>query len=208
MRRTFQPSRHSVSYGDAVGVGGSKITPYQSGPWRYYEADDAGALLGAMGFDPTVRLSKSTGTYYNWDMILLARDRDRPAYAKFLLWATGSDIAPVVKNVSWDLAKSVEATKVWAEGMDPSLPYAHYNLRNAVSGRSRPGTAADSNPSSDSGSGSGSGGGSSLISDDSALQGGSGGGSSFPWLPVIGGSVLVLGLGVGGYIFYKRRKTA
>ena len=203
MRRTFQPSRHSArAYGDSAG--GSNITPYSTGPWRYYEGEQAGELLAAMGFDPSVRMSKSTGTYFNWDMILLARDRDRPTFAKILLWSTGSDILPAIKNVSWDLAKSVDATKVWADGMDPSLPYAHYNLRNAVPGRIGRGSTSDSGG----GSSGGSGGGSSPISDDSALQGGSGGGSSFPWLPVIGGSVLVLGLGVGGYIFYKRRKAA
>lgn len=187
MRRTFQPSRHSASYGDSAG--GSNITPYSTGPWRYYEGEQAGALLAEMGFDPSVRLSKSTGTYVNWDMILLARDRDRPAFAKILLWSTGSDILPAIKNVSWDLAKRVDATKVWADGMDPSLPYAHYNLRNAVPGRIGRGSTGDSGG-------------------DSSGGGSGGGGSSFPWLPVIGGSVLVLGLGVGGYLYYKRRKTA
>jgi hypothetical protein len=188
MQRTFQPSRHSyVDYGDS-----GQVTHYRGSPiYRFYEKEAATALFRALGIDASQRLSKKDGVYRNWDIILLAQDKDNPKFARLLAWTTGPDISDKVSNkLPWKTVDSVKSTASWEkEEADYDLAQAHYNLRFDVGGRSN--VSGEPSPANT----------------DAGEDGDKGGGSSFPWLPVIGGSVLVLGLGVGGYLYYKSRKS-
>jgi len=211
VRRNFHPHRRvRRSYGD-----GSTGVVYKGSPnYRFYEKEQAEALLQALGVDTSQRQSKKDGTYRNWDMLLLARDKEDPAFARLLLWTTGPDIYSTLgkaKSIPWGVIQDIEPSREWAKGEANAfdLAKAYFDLRWNLKGR----TGAPATPSAGGGeetlpvktSGGGGGGGGSSYLPSEESSGDSGG--KFPWLPVVGGSVLVLGLGIGGYIFYKRRKT-
>lgn len=189
MQRTFQPSRHSyVDYGDS-----GQVTNYRgSRIYRFYEKEAATALFHALGIDASQRLSNKDGIYRNWDIILLAQDKDKPKFARLLAYSTSPDISNKVSNkLPWELVDTVKSTTSWENGdEDYDVAQAYYDLRFDIAGR----TNVSGEPSP--------------ANTDAGENGDKDGGSSFPGLLVIGGSVLVLGLGVGGYLYYKSSKAA
>ena len=184
MRRSFLPSRHSASYGET----GSTTRPKPPPAYYYlYEGEQAANLMRALGKEPSPGRSPVDKVYRNWDIILLSLHDERDKDIQLVRWDTTATLGGREYNVDRRTVQSVKHT-MWWEGSAGDAPFTYYESRLADPSRTgKPAARA-------------------VSASDEPSAAPAEEGSSFPWLPVIGGSALLLG--IGGYIFYKRRAAA
>ena len=217
MRRTFLPSQHSGQADRTYGESGGYYRP--ATPPRHYELFaewQADALLKALGLRSSVGRKVTRKGERNWEIILVGvypyTDQYPKGHIELLAWDTTSSLKDKISSIDPEIIKSVVSTTYW-DSSGKEAAYIEYKKRlremvadalaeaeraEAPSTTTPAATPSSARPKTPVRS-----------SDESSVaptEDDSGGGSSFPWLPVIGGSVLVLG--VGGYLYYKRRKAA